>query len=117
MRDSFEQEDRGLWVFWVHASTRSRVEEDFKWIADIVDIPGRNQPNTNIFQLVHQWLQDERASWWLMVLDSADDMNVFYDTGDKEKRQVTVRGKKDRCGHISHKARTDRFLLRQEAKS
>ncbi|KAK4194959.1 hypothetical protein QBC40DRAFT_311056 [Triangularia verruculosa] len=40
------------WVFWVHAGTYARVEEG--------------------------WLFNERNGRWIMILDSADDRDVFY---------------------------------------
>ncbi|KAJ3567733.1 hypothetical protein NPX13_g6665 [Xylaria arbuscula] len=94
MRDSFKQANTAFWVFWVHAGTRPRAEEDFKRIADIAEIPGRDEPTANIFQLVYQWLQDERTCQWLIVLDSSDDLGVFYDTDDKGKQPASVAGAK-----------------------
>ncbi|KAI0513162.1 P-loop containing nucleoside triphosphate hydrolase protein [Xylaria bambusicola] len=94
MRDRFKQEDRQFWAFWVHASTRARVEEDFKRIADIAEVPGRNQSGVNILQLVYQWLQNERIGQWLMVLDSADDLDVFYDINNKGKQKETTKEQK-----------------------
>ncbi|KAI1302224.1 P-loop containing nucleoside triphosphate hydrolase protein [Xylaria venustula] len=78
VRDAFLQENKAIWVFWVHASTRLRVEQGFRLIADAVRIPGRDQPETDILQLVYRWLQNEHNGRWLMVLDSADDVDVFY---------------------------------------
>jgi tetratricopeptide (TPR) repeat protein len=66
------------WVFWVHAGTQARVEEGFRTIADAVKLPGRNQPKANIPQLVYGWLSNERNGRWVMILDSADDRDVFY---------------------------------------
>ncbi|KAK4148826.1 kinesin light chain [Chaetomidium leptoderma] len=66
------------WVFWVHAGTKVRVEEGFRMIADAVKLPGRNQPKANIPQLVYGWLSNERNGRWIMILDSADDRDVFY---------------------------------------
>jgi tetratricopeptide (TPR) repeat protein len=66
------------WVFWVHAGTQARVEEGFRTIADTVKLPGRNQPKANIPQLVYSWLSNERNGRWIMMLDSADDRDVFY---------------------------------------
>ena len=66
------------WVFWVHGSTQARIEEGFKKIADAVKLPGRNQPKANIPQLVYSWLSNERNGRWIMILDSADDGDVFY---------------------------------------
>lgn len=85
VRDEAVRENREIWVFWVHAETRARVEESFKSIADVVKIPGRNQPKADIPQLIYQWLQNERNGRWLMVLDSADNIDVFYNT-----RQTTT---------------------------
>ncbi|KAI1368986.1 P-loop containing nucleoside triphosphate hydrolase protein [Xylaria arbuscula] len=92
MRDRFKQTNTAFWAFWVHATTRTRVEEDFKRIADIAEIPSRNEPTANIFQVVYRWLQDERTCQWLMVLDSADDLSVFYDADDKGKQPASVAG-------------------------
>ncbi|KAI0907663.1 P-loop containing nucleoside triphosphate hydrolase protein [Ustulina deusta] len=94
VRDMFKQEKKEVWAFWVHASTRARVDEGFKAIADAVKIPGRHQSNADILQLVYQWLQNERNGQWLMVLDSADDIGVFYDTDAKAKQTATPGGEK-----------------------
>ncbi|KAI6330283.1 hypothetical protein MCOR28_011694 [Pyricularia oryzae] len=66
------------WVFWIHAGTRARVEEDFRAIADAVKLPGRNQAKADILQLVYGWLSSERNGRWIMILDSADDGDIFY---------------------------------------
>ena len=68
------------WVFWVHAGTQARVEEGFRTIADTVKLHGRNQLKANIPQLVYGWLSNERNGRWIMILDSADDRDVFYRT-------------------------------------
>ncbi len=74
------------WVFWVHAGTRPRVEQGFRSIAEAVRLPGRNQPNADLPNLVSNWLSNERNGRWVMILDSADDIDVFYgeaaDTAD-----------------------------------
>jgi hypothetical protein len=65
-------------VFWVHAGTQARIEEGFRTIADTVKLPGRNQPKADILQLVYSWLSNERNGRWIIILDSADDRDVFY---------------------------------------
>ncbi|KAB5566910.1 P-loop containing nucleoside triphosphate hydrolase protein [Coniochaeta sp. 2T2.1] len=74
------------WVFWVHAGTQARVEEGFRAIADTVKLPSRNQPKANLLQLVYGWLCNERNGRWVMVLDSADDRDVFYGPTSGEVR-------------------------------
>ncbi|KAK3687150.1 P-loop containing nucleoside triphosphate hydrolase protein [Podospora appendiculata] len=71
-------EQLDTWVFWVHAGTQARVEEGFRTIADAVKLLGRNQAKANILQIVYHWLSNERNGRWIMILDSADDRDVFY---------------------------------------
>lgn len=66
------------WVFWVHAGTKARVEEGFRAIADAVELPGRHKPKADVKQLLHAWLSNEKNGKWLMILDSADDQDVFF---------------------------------------
>ena len=68
------------WIFWVHGGTAERFEQGYRDIADAVHLPGRNDPNANILQLVHRWLRNEENGRWLMILDNVDDMAVFYST-------------------------------------
>ncbi|KAJ5967735.1 Tetratricopeptide-like helical [Penicillium viridicatum] len=63
----------GTWVFWVHGSNESRFEQSFREIADHVKIPGRQDPQVNIFKLVENWLRDEKIGKWVCILDNIDD--------------------------------------------
>ncbi|KAF1966818.1 hypothetical protein BU23DRAFT_312572, partial [Bimuria novae-zelandiae CBS 107.79] len=73
------------WVFWVHASNAVRFEQAYRDIAAKVQLPGHDDPKADTLRLVHNWLCDERNGWWLMILDNADDDDVFFsadeDTG------------------------------------
>lgn len=85
VRDTASQKKEDVWLFWVHAATRARVVEGFRAIADAVKLPDRNKPNVDVFQLVGRWLSNVRNGKWFMVLDSADDIHVFFDTKEKAK--------------------------------
>ncbi|OAL56172.1 hypothetical protein IQ07DRAFT_498538, partial [Pyrenochaeta sp. DS3sAY3a] len=65
------------WVFWVHASNAARTEQGYRDIADQVKLEGRDDRQTDIFRLVHDWLRDEKHGRWLLVLDSADDAKAL----------------------------------------
>ncbi|KAM5353336.1 hypothetical protein ACJZ2D_016758 [Fusarium nematophilum] len=65
-------------VFWVHASSKLRFEKAYRSIAERLELPRRNVPNVDVLNLVRDWLQTEEAGSWLMVLDNADDANLFY---------------------------------------
>ncbi|EGZ76200.1 hypothetical protein NEUTE2DRAFT_153205 [Neurospora tetrasperma FGSC 2509] len=84
-RTAVEEPDR--WVFWVHVGTQARVEEGLKAIADAVKLPGRRQPKADVPQLVYSWLSNERNCRWIVILDSADDVNVFFGAGSNPERR------------------------------
>ncbi|KAF7718607.1 Uncharacterized protein PECH_006337 [Penicillium ucsense] len=62
-----------IWVIWVYASNEARFEESFRDIAERLKIPSRQDPDSNIFQLVENWLLDEKKGTWICILDNADD--------------------------------------------
>ncbi|KAJ4179577.1 hypothetical protein NW767_014589 [Fusarium falciforme] len=71
------QRSSNTWVFWVHASTRGRFEESYQSIADRLELPRRNDPDINVLRLVSEWLRVEENGPWKMIVDNADDADVF----------------------------------------
>jgi len=67
------------WVFWVHASNAARFEQSFRDIANCVKISGRQNPQANIFQLVHDWLRSDRNGEWVLILDNVDDAGFLVE--------------------------------------
>lgn len=74
------QKSQPIWVFWIYAETRARIEEGLRDIADTVKIPGRKQPDADILQLVERWLRSMENGPWLLILDNADDVSVLFDS-------------------------------------
>ncbi|KAF2022749.1 hypothetical protein EK21DRAFT_40356, partial [Setomelanomma holmii] len=66
------------WVFWVHASNAERFEQSYRNIAGCIKIAGRQDPQANIFKLVHNWLRDCKHQW-LVILDNVDDACFLLD--------------------------------------
>lgn len=64
-------------IFWVHAGTKERFEQAFKAIARNCRLPGWDDPAKNPLDLVYDWLCADNS--WLMILDNADDKDVFFD--------------------------------------
>ncbi|KAL4804204.1 hypothetical protein BDV18DRAFT_36370 [Aspergillus unguis] len=79
------------WVFWIHASNAARLEQGYQEIAAVAEIPGQDDPKTNLLQLVYQWLCDARNGRWLMVLDNADDNGIFFSGNTSNERGPLVR--------------------------
>ena len=73
-------------MFWIHTSNAARFEESFREVANRVKIPGRQNPTANIFQLVHDWLCDERKGKWALIMDNVDDTGFLV-----EARRVKAR--------------------------
>lgn len=72
------QKNERIWVFWIHAETQARVEEDFRFIANTVKLSGRKNPKADILQLVQQWLRNRENGRWLLVLDNAEEASVRF---------------------------------------
>ncbi|KAM0330742.1 hypothetical protein ACHAQA_003694 [Verticillium albo-atrum] len=68
----------GTSVFWVHGNSRATFEESYRALADILELPRRHESEVDVLALVRDWLQRDDVSPWLMILDNADDMGVFF---------------------------------------
>ncbi|KAL1634732.1 hypothetical protein SLS56_002134 [Neofusicoccum ribis] len=67
------------YVFWVHASNEARFAESYKEIAMRLKLPVRqDNSGDEILQMVKNWLVDEENGRWVLVVDNADDPNVFF---------------------------------------
>jgi len=66
-------------VFWVHASNPARFVESYKRIASECNIPGKDDPNSDVLQLVRDWLEAKYKRPFLMIVDNVDDRMVFFD--------------------------------------
>jgi tetratricopeptide (TPR) repeat protein len=66
------------WAFWVHAGTQARFEEGYRRIAEVAKIDGWDDPKADVLRLVRSWLCDESSGRWTMVVDNADDADVFF---------------------------------------
>ncbi|SPO02369.1 uncharacterized protein DNG_05042 [Cephalotrichum gorgonifer] len=65
-------------VFWVHASSAERFREAYTSIAQACRIPGCDDPDADVLSLVMKWLKGKDSGRWLMVIDNADDTELFF---------------------------------------
>ena len=77
---SLREENPDLWVFWVRAGSMTKFKESYSLIAYTVGILNSWESNTstNVPSLVLSWLREKRNGKWLIILDGADDLSVFY---------------------------------------
>ena len=65
-------------VLWVNAASREILTSDFASIADLLDLPEKDQPNQNIAaKAARQWLQT--ATGWLLIFDNVSAMKMVHD--------------------------------------
>ncbi|KAK6857488.1 hypothetical protein PG995_006315 [Apiospora arundinis] len=50
----------------------ARYEQSFRDIADYLKLPERENPQSNIFQLIYNWLRGEKSGKWVIILDNVD---------------------------------------------
>ena len=62
----------------MHASTKARFEDAYRRLADRLELPGRNDAKVDVLRLVSNWLCDETNGRWIIILDNADDIDVFH---------------------------------------
>ena len=74
MRETY----RSISVLWVHASSEDRFRQAYENIAEAYDIPGHNDPKTDILVLVRDFLNRKEKKDWIMIIDNADDNELFF---------------------------------------
>ncbi|KAL2199552.1 hypothetical protein P885DRAFT_66493 [Corynascus similis CBS 632.67] len=65
-------------VFWVHASNAERFRQAYTSIAQECRVPGYDDSKTDILTLVKKWLERKDCCPWMMVIDNADDTQLFF---------------------------------------
>ncbi|KAB5511470.1 hypothetical protein GE09DRAFT_1270301, partial [Coniochaeta sp. 2T2.1] len=94
-------------VFWVHASSTERFRQAYVYIAQECQIPGHDDPTVEVLPLVKRWLEGKDRGRWLMVIDNADDTQVFFGrraepaTADTSGLEVKVGSYIPDCAHGS----------------
>ena len=74
----FRQYRKQSHVFWVYAASTIRFMQAYRDIALTLKLPGCNDTNTDPCELVFKWLNEDDSGSWLMILDNADDADVFF---------------------------------------
>jgi hypothetical protein len=62
----------------VHASNFDRFHQGFSEIAWERKIPGFDDPKADYLALVKAWLCSKKGGNWLMIIDNADEADVFF---------------------------------------
>lgn len=64
-------------IFWIYAASATRFNQAYQEIARHLKLDGYDDPKVDTGHLVYEWLNGENDAEWLMIVDNADDANVF----------------------------------------
>ena len=67
-----------LSVFWVRASDMISFDNAYRDIGQQLEIPGLEDDKADVKRLVKTRLSQESTGKWLMIVDNADDFEIFY---------------------------------------
>ncbi|KAK1569875.1 P-loop containing nucleoside triphosphate hydrolase protein [Colletotrichum navitas] len=65
-------------VFWVHSASTDRFRQAFTSIAEECRIPGHDDSKSDVPMLVRRWLEKKERGRWIMIIDNADDKELFF---------------------------------------
>ncbi|KAH8684468.1 putative kinesin [Tricladium varicosporioides] len=71
-----------LSVLWVRASGPTSFDTAYRDIGHRLKIPGIEDDKADVKTLVQTRLSQETAGKWLMIIDNADDYDIFHHCGD-----------------------------------
>lgn len=77
-------------VFWVPAISRESLELAYRDIGIFLHIPGITDDNADVRQLVKEELSNRSLGEWLLIVDNADNPQIFMNhlTSDKRSSQL-----------------------------
>ena len=79
-------------VYWVHASNAERFRDSFAKIAKECQIPGFDDSTADLLHLVKTWLEKKDHGEWTMVIDNADDLELFFSSPGCAKSTIVSDG-------------------------
>src|SRR6266536_2054732 len=65
-------------VFWIYAANAARFDQAYKDIARRMKLPYIDDPDVDVCEYVSDWLDTKDSGQWLVVLDNADNPDLFF---------------------------------------
>ena len=86
-------------IFWLHASSAHRLEQGLKGLAKNLGFA-----TEDLLPAIHDWFSGEQSGKWLLIIDNADDEDIFFkgkfvsNDGATQHRLCDFLPKKQGCG-------------------
>jgi hypothetical protein len=65
-------------VFWIRATSTTSFGNAYHDIRQYLDIPGLEDAKADVKRIVKTRLSQESVGKWLLIVDNADDFEMFY---------------------------------------
>ena len=96
----------GVSVFWVHASTTERFQQAYTSFAQQFLLVDEEDPGQDRLELVKLWLERKYVGRWLLVIDNADDAEIFFRPKENPSDNLSSSTKPlasyiPKCSHVS----------------
>ncbi|KAF4999831.1 hypothetical protein FGRMN_2211 [Fusarium graminum] len=80
-------------IFWVHASSLERFSEAYSNIAKECKIPRHEEADFDALSETKAWLESKGSGQWLMIIDNADDMQLFFPQIEDSQNSTSTKTK------------------------
>ena len=78
----FRQSHPQSHVFWIYAANSTQFVQAYQDVARKLKLPGCDDSDVNPCELIFKWLDEDDGSGWLMILDNADNADIFSRSTD-----------------------------------
>lgn len=76
---SLRESDPDMSIFWIYGGTADRFRQAYENIAQHCSVAKTGGLDRDLLSSVTKWLAAESNGRWLMIIDNADDGEVFFD--------------------------------------
>ncbi|KAF2195155.1 TPR-like protein [Zopfia rhizophila CBS 207.26] len=97
-------------VFWVHATSIDRFDEGLQGILEKLEIP--HSAETNVRNVVEEWLRNRSSGRWLLIVDNVDNANVLDENKGKGNFKMLPCIPKTDYGHVLFTSRYKRVAMK-----
>lgn len=98
-------------VFWIYAANETQFVQAYQDIARKLRLPGCEDSNVNSCELVARWLDEDDSSGWLMILDSADNADMFGSSDLNASSAETDPIQRSLIDHVPKRLDSQRTLI------
>ncbi len=74
----FRQSQPQSHVFWIYAANSAQFMQACQDVARKLKLPRCEEPDVDPCKLVSEWLDEDHDNGWLMIIDNADNADLFF---------------------------------------